>query len=561
MTKYGYDKNNNKFDDNFDDIYNLIKDSCIKGVVFSIYENYGPQTLYTFPPPQYSNNIKSRFTEETKIQTNNLDSFSINNSSFNEPINKSKKNYLIPSFTSRDFLQISVKNVSLLIGEKILNRDPELLNKYLFGILPYPDLKVYAYTSFRFFKYKNTQETSACTLSLLIDEKKRSFIYENIVFLKEILQKTANSLVYYLENGKWSLNTNNPEILKNIRIIFYDFFYKIKIAEERAASPITSKYLLKIVFAGLKGVGKTSFLLTSNRRYRSLTQREFPYEETIKIANMLGVTIMEWDIDEFLDKTKLEDESEIFLYDVNLIYYFIECTNIDKLELNKKCLNKILQICYENRLKIPIVIIITKADKDIVNQPEIKENIKKIKTEFSKIILEYNMSFKFYQVSIFDYSSIISSFSYGIRQLNPNLELISYKLKEYSTKLNALAILFFNKYGLIIDEFISENVFKGENFDKFKSILQSLPHQYIGMYEMFLKEFSNLNDNYFIINTLLDSNSSIILKKIEIEGIEIYCLIYLKELNKNKVEKKEICDKMILEMKDLLASYALESIS
>jgi hypothetical protein len=41
----------NYFDERFNVIYDMLSGSVIRGVVFSVYDKYGPQTLYSFPLP------------------------------------------------------------------------------------------------------------------------------------------------------------------------------------------------------------------------------------------------------------------------------------------------------------------------------------------------------------------------------------------------------------------------------------------------------------------------------------------------------------------------------
>ena len=116
-----------------------------------------------------------------------------------------------------------------MIGEKVLEKDPSLLDMKFYGILPYPDLQVYSYTFFRFYSVTGEGESvpRACTFSLLIDKTKKNFIYDNHDFLKELIQKTVNSLVKYLENGEWASEEISKDLIGNLQDIILDFFYQL----------------------------------------------------------------------------------------------------------------------------------------------------------------------------------------------------------------------------------------------------------------------------------------------------------------------------------------------
>jgi GTPase SAR1 family protein len=102
-------------------------------------------------------------------------------------------------------------------------------------------------------------------------------------------------MIIFLANKSWTVDGINKETSVLVNDIIIDFFMKIKLAENRPYTPVTSKQKIKILFVGLKHSGKSSFLLTINRKHSELTRRDSDSSE-IHIADMLGTTVIKWDL-------------------------------------------------------------------------------------------------------------------------------------------------------------------------------------------------------------------------------------------------------------------------
>lgn len=576
----------NYFDDRFNVIYDMLSGSVIRGVVFSVYDKYGPQTLYSFPLPvdQIVDGFglpreelifrKIEKTRELKEKSEKLEG----EMGIKGEMRQTDK--LIQTFTSRDYLQIAIKSVSLLIGEKIFDKDPNLLKLAFFGVLPYPDLDVCAYTYFKFYSLIDSTEPKVCTFSLLIDNNRRYYIYENIKFLRAIIEETVNKLIVFLSNKSWSVDSINKETSSMVNDIILDFFMKIKLAENRPYTPVTSKQKIKILFVGLKHSGKSSFLLTINRKHSELTRRDSDNSE-IHIADMLGTTVIKWDLGEDLeDLNNFKSKAEIYLFDTNLIYFFVNGTDFSKIDENVKWFELILKNLKRNSIEIPIIIVITRVDSDISEKPEIRKIISEIKSRLSSVTLKYMKNFSFFETSLFDISTILSAFSNGLTLLSPNKDISEYKLREYANKIKASAIMLFNDKGLNVAQYVYDPEFDLKHSYPLRHVIETLSSQYINIYtnietekeyfqntqERLKWSFLNLksqnkestiDQNQIIFQTIIDEKSQIILKKMQISDYNIYILIFLKAPFMEEKDLLENLSKLEKDFTEILQVYMI----
>ena len=85
---------------------------------------------------------------------------------------------------------------------------------------------------------------------------------------------------------------------------------------------------MKILFAGLDDSGKTSFLLSVDRKYSKLIGLKPTTGASIKSIEALGATIFLWDLGGQLTfRKKYINRAEIYLYEADLLFYFIDIRN------------------------------------------------------------------------------------------------------------------------------------------------------------------------------------------------------------------------------------------
>ncbi len=141
----------------------LFETSVIKGLLFSVFDKLGPQPIYMFPDPVGDDQQDKARSEEGEV--NQL------------------------GITLRDYTQLAIKNISLLLGDgNIVSKDYNVLKKYQhFGIMPFPDFHLTSLSYFHFIDAKFSEIPLATAFCILVDEKKRSFLYNNINRLKNII--------------------------------------------------------------------------------------------------------------------------------------------------------------------------------------------------------------------------------------------------------------------------------------------------------------------------------------------------------------------------------------
>ena len=196
---------------------NLLKTSLIKGLVFGIYGEMGPQPLYCFP-----NSMKQEDIE--KLTKKDL-----------------KKGIL--HLTHRDYTQIAIKNLSLLIGDgTILNR-VDIQNFQYFGIVPFPDFRLTSLTYFHFVKTNLSEIPLASSFSILVEENRRSFLYNNIERLKA-------EILAFFKRFDIKLVDEYP-VQEEVQPFFERFLQKIILIERSPSTPFTTHRKMKILLLGL----------------------------------------------------------------------------------------------------------------------------------------------------------------------------------------------------------------------------------------------------------------------------------------------------------------------
>ncbi len=500
-----------------------IKGDTIRGVVFSNYDEFGYQNLYSFPPPIEDLDVhlpidKSLFKNWQLEKDHFFPPSDIESDS--PPTKRFGGLKDIVLFTERDYLQIAVKSISLLIGEKVLEKDPSLLGMQFYGILPYPDLQVYSYTFFRFYSTKHEKVPRACTFSLLIDQSKRNFIYDNHTFLNDLIQTTVNALVAHLEEGEWSPEEKSTEIVKQLQVTVYNFFQKLQpisglTSSSERTPPFTSHHSKKIVFTGLPNSGKNSFLLTLNRKYSKMITGKVQNTEK-PTFDVMGTTILNWETDpDIIMHENLCVNAEIYLDDAHLIYFFVDGSNLNSIENSQKLLTSIIEHLDTTNNRIPILVLISKIDKDIQNTQMIQDNIAFIRSKFTSISALYDFPLHFFETSIFSLSSCLSAFSGGIALLMKNKNITSL-LEKFSDNHDKIQILLFNEYGLALTPQKSSKLSNSH-------FLEIIGSQLIHILKK--TESWNISSNLSTISTTLGANRYVLIKKI-LSPTPFFILLY-----------------------------------
>jgi len=341
-----------------------------------------------------------------------------------------------------DRMIIAMKSISLLMGEQTYQKDGTFFDavKY-FGILPFPDLGLTGLTYFFLIRDENARgKAKAATISLLVENKRSYFLYENTKQLSIMLAESAKLLAY--------------EVVPQEKIdeIINSLAQKVDKYISEINTPIELVRKLKVLFVGLGNSGKTSYLRAISQKFSELTEiRPTKGVERSEIT-VLGHQLKEWDLGgQEKYRASYIKNADLYLYDTNLLFYFIDIRDDKRFEESFEYFGKLVEIMRAFNQFPPIIINFHKMDPDLSETQELIEKVEKLKKKFLELSKGFNALF--YNTSIFDAYSLNKSFSEGISSLSPNREIFAAQLQWFSSKLNAKAMLLLNENSLILSDY------------------------------------------------------------------------------------------------------------
>lgn len=499
----------------------LIENSVVKGLLFSAFDKFGPQPIYMFPKE-----VSEEEAEQFKLQN-------------------------IVRLSYRDYTQISIKNLSMMAGDQEFldfNKDSEKLP--YFAILPFPDFNLTSLTIFHFIKFKSSKEPVASSFSILVDRNSRSFLYNNLTQLKSLVFNFLLKFDKEISNGYKSHEMIEP--------FFKDLLLKLIEIEKKPYAPITHATRIKVVFAGLDDSGKTSFLLSVDRKYSKLIGLKPTVGANVSSIQALGASFFLWDLGgQIASRQKYLTKSQIYLYETDLLFYFIDIKNKARFEESLEYFQKIKTALKKFKMDTPIIFILSKGDKDILSSQEIKENIQFIKSKLIEIISSEKP--EIFVTSIFSIFSILQAFSSGISKLSPNRKLINLILKKFSSRAGISLSLLLNNEGLVLADFFSSEALKsseiqlaeeGSDEQKLRNIFEITAPQFTMLYKIF-SEFRALKQDEAIFKI---ADSVILFKKIIIADYDFFVLFLMdEEIKKERINK--LLPDFLYRTSDLLLRY------
>lgn len=432
-------------------------------------------------------------------------------------------------------LLISMKTISLLMGDSTYQDSYETEGINYFGIIPFPDLKLNGLTYFFLISDPKARgNAKASTITVLVDEDNKTFFYENMKYLRVIIDRTATKI------QNISNESSYKEIMENLKGELIEFINELK-------DPFSSKRNIKIIFAGLGKAGKTSFLHGVKKRYSEIiktlpTKGVNRYEENLLSEDNSKIIL--WDLGG--QKKYLErylEQRKIYLYNCDLLFYFVDIQDTERLDESISLFKRIIESLTEFDEFPPIVVCLNKLDPDLKESIEINENIMYISSKIK--FLSDKFFVKIFNTSIFIHWSLISAYSFGLSQLSPNRELFRQQLKNFAKKSNTDALLLLNESGIILSNYskdqISEKVFE-----------ISAPH-FQTLYKTF-KEFKLLKKDFIVTFGITDKSKKLIFKKIKVDKYNLYLLILLDDkIVIEKIEKN--LPKLTANLVELINTY------
>lgn len=405
---------------------------------------------------------------------------------------------------------IAMKTISLLMGDKTYQDGSGIEGVNYFGVIPFPDIGLNGLTYFFLIHDEKARgEARAATITILVDEENKTFFYENMKYLRVIIDRIASKIQTTRDLEQYE------NALERLKGELFEFTSELK-------DPFSSKRKVKILFTGLDRAGKTSFLLAVRKKYSEII-KTLPTKGVERsqenLLSMEGTQISLWDLGgQRQYREKYFAQSKIYLYNVDLLFFFFDIQDVERIPEALTLFNRICDSLKELREFPPIIICLNKYDPDLVASTEINKNVSLIQKKIKKYSNDFSL--KIFKTSIFDNWSVISAYSYGLSQLSPNRELFKHLLKHLSEETNAEALLLLNENGIILSNYSRDKI-SGKVFEI------SAPH-FQKLYKTF-KEFKLLEKDFIISSGITDNSKNLIFKKIEVEKYNFYLLIFLKK--------------------------------
>lgn len=208
----------------------------------------------------------------------------------------------------------------------------------------------------------------------------------------------------------------------------------------------------KILFTGLEEGGKTSILLTLDKKFSLLAtvKPTIKAKRTSHTNSLLGVTIVRWDLggQKSYRKIYLHNKSKYFT-DMQSIFYVIDIQCPEKFEESLIYLKDIVNITLDSHPdNFQFLILLHKHDPDIKDNSEIMENVKFFESIIPKIIK--NLKFSIYRTSIYDDPSLLKAFSDGAFYATHKSKMVQTLLKDYMSKTYSSSTLLLDQNCFII---------------------------------------------------------------------------------------------------------------
>ncbi len=467
----------------------------VKGSVFSIFGQLGPEAIFGYPIPSDLNLLE---------------------------VNPS---FITKEFSQRNYMQVAIKSIALLLNDYSLDNkaQDQLENIELYGVLPYPDLKIIGFTYFTYFFSPITNQYSPVSLTLFIPERYRGFIYDSLPRLKGPTREFTRTLIELVKKLKINSEMDASSHYSQVIPLFVDFFAELNSIQHKPISPVTKHRRIKIIFTGLENTGKTSFLVSIKRNYSFLPSLVPTTRPTQDSLDFLGTTILKWDIPGSpANRTEFLEKAEFYIYETDLMYYFIDVQN-PKLSENEEFLKTIISRCDEFDPHLPIVFILTKVDEDVTQKDIILQNLAQIKARITNLLGKH--PYKFFHTSIFSIYSVLNAFSYGLRQLSPNRPLLEHLLHDFIKQHDISTALLLNENGLVLASVEQKHSISGEHI-AIQQIFEIAAPQFTTIAQQFSQIHPDLKDQ--ISKYQFSSTDYVIMYKFHVDEFKFFLLFYSK---------------------------------
>jgi len=211
----------------------------------------------------------------------------------------------------------------------------------------------------------------------------------------------------------------------------------------------------KIAFLGLDNAGKTSIILSIQKRFgfeddlMKLTPTRRVDRDTFRFLRFEIVTFdFGGQLEYREDYLKNPDR---YLSGTDLIFYVIDAQDSERYMESIDYLDKLLLYFKEEQNYPQIAILFHKFDPQILEDKELNKRVLTLKQNLAKYSVAFDIFF--FETSIYDIKSIMDTFSSGLSLLFDRMELVTQLFAEISKNYNAILIALFDARGITIGEY------------------------------------------------------------------------------------------------------------
>jgi len=257
---------------------------------------------------------------------------------------------------------------------------------------------------------------------------------------------------------------------------------------------------LKVIISGLDNAGKTSILTALDKKY-DFQKDIIELKPTIRVEyhkmNFLTTLVNFWDMGgQKIYREIYQKNQEVYFDGTDLLIYVIDIQDPNRFENSLEYLNSILQFFKDSDMNVPIIVTFHKYDPDLRNDETILTNIEKLR----EMIFNKYSTFKilFQRSSIYDILSVIQLVSYGLSVFDEKFFELSELLENYLEQFNSQALIVFDRNGIIISEYYSEEI----ESDTYIELLESIK-EHLFLLKRMQEESYDENHNFFTIEDKL----------------------------------------------------------
>ena len=285
---------------------------------------------------------------------------------------------------------------------------------------------------------------------------------------------------------------------------------------------------VKIIFSGLDNAGKTSVLTALEKKYnfeKEISELKPTIRVNYQSTKFLGNDVKFWDMGGQSQYRELyKAKAEFYFADTDLLVYLIDIQDKPRIPQSLEYLGEILEFFSDNDMDVPVIVTFHKFDPDLRIDDNLINWVMELKQKIADDFPDLKILFQ--QTSIYDIISIVQLVSYGLSLFDEKFFELSELLEKYIGILNCLSLILFDKNGIIISEFYSDNI----NSDMYIEFLEDVREH------LFL--LKRMEEENTLMNDLTDMEGNIIsyLYRIEVGNENFFISSLFDRDSKDKFE-------------------------